>query len=177
MFRHVVTNPTASCHLIRGLVTYDTWPRDLWYEPTYQKVRASHHNHHNIINISGTGVCYDEINRRLPNAGERACGGCGNMETTWGAGQLDGEAQFEDGKAWTECGKERHEKSKAQTKDYDAQFENNKNTNREGVFIQIPRARALASKKLLSYCINVYDFCWECVKNIYLLMRISNKSY
>ena len=28
-----------------------------------------------------------------------------------------------------------------------------------GVFIQIPRVRALASKKLLSYCINVYDFC------------------
>lgn len=80
MFRHVVTNPTASCHLIRGLVTYDTWPRDLWYEPTYQKVRASHHNHHYIINISGTGVCYDEINRRLPNAGARACRGCGDME-------------------------------------------------------------------------------------------------
>ena len=177
MFSHVVTNPTASCHLIRGLVTYDTWPRDLWYEPTYQKVRASHHNHHYIINIGGTGVYHDGICRRLPNAGARACRGCGDMEKTWGVGQLDGEAQFEDGKAWTECGKERHEKSKAQTKDYDAQFENNKNTNREGVFIQIPRARALASKKLLSYCINVYDFCWECVKNIYLLMRISNKSY
>ena len=43
--------------------------------------------------------------------------------------------------------------------DYDVQCEDNKNTNREGVFIQIPRARALASKKLLSYCINVYDFC------------------
>ena len=86
MFGTPVTNSTASCHLIRGLVTYDTWPRDLCYEPTYQKVRASHHNHHYIINNSGTGVCYDEINRRLPSAGAQGCEGCGDKEKTWGVG-------------------------------------------------------------------------------------------
>lgn len=33
MFRHAVTTPTASCHLIRRLVTYDTNPRINRYEP------------------------------------------------------------------------------------------------------------------------------------------------
>ena len=64
MLRHVVTNPVGSCH----------------------KVRASHHNHYYIINNSGTGVCYDGICRRLPSAGAQGCGGCGDMEKTWGVG-------------------------------------------------------------------------------------------
>ena len=33
MFRHVATNSTGSCQLIRGLVTYDTSPRINRYEP------------------------------------------------------------------------------------------------------------------------------------------------